>query len=82
MKVDFGGNGYYWGDVYVNCNADSTGGSKLATEQYVDGKSVDVQVNGTSIVSNGAANIPIAGISTFGVIKMTSGKGLELNTLD
>ena len=40
----------------------------------------DVQINGTSVVTNGVANIPIAGTSTFGVIKITSGRGIELNT--
>lgn len=33
--LDKDSNGRYGGDVYVNCNADSTGGNKLATEQYV-----------------------------------------------
>ena len=31
-KVDWEGNGYYNGDVYVNCAADSTGGTKLISE--------------------------------------------------
>lgn len=30
----------------------------------------DVQVNGTSILSNGVANVPLAGSSTFGVAKV------------
>jgi hypothetical protein len=28
--LDWSGNGYYGGDIYVNCNSDSTGGIKLA----------------------------------------------------
>lgn len=30
--LDWDGNGYYAGDVYVGCNADSSGGSKLVRE--------------------------------------------------
>ena len=33
--LDWNGNGRFNGNVYVGCNADSTGGSKLATELYV-----------------------------------------------
>lgn len=60
--LDWSGNGYYNGDIYVNCNSDSTGGIKLAALS-------DVQVNGTSIISNGVANIPYATASQVGVIK-------------
>ena len=38
----------------------------------------DVQVNGTSVVSQGVANVPVAGSSTLGVIKI--GNGLILNS--
>ena len=37
----------------------------------------DVQINSTSIVSNGVANIPIAGATTLGVIKC-GGYGLQM----
>lgn len=60
--LDWSGNGYYGGDIYVNCNSDSTGGIKLAALS-------DVQVNGTSIISNGVANIPYATASQVGVVK-------------
>ena len=54
------GDGRYAGDVYVHANADSTGGTKLATiEDIPDAPVQDVQVNGTSVVSNGVANVPI-----------------------
>ena len=33
--LDWNGNEYLKGDLYVGCNADSTGGSKVATEAYV-----------------------------------------------
>lgn len=52
------GDGRYAGDVYVGCNADSSGGTKLA--KLTDVTVSDVQVNGTSIVSSGVANVPVA----------------------
>lgn len=63
------GDGKYAGDVYVHANTDSSGGTKLAT---VDDVTVtDVQVNGTSVVSNGVAEIPKASESSLGVIKVS-----------
>ena len=67
--LDWDGNEHLMGDVYVGCNADSSGGIKLA-------RLGDVQINGTSIVSNGVANIqPIifdngASDSNYGVVKI------------
>ena len=40
----------------------------------------DVQINGTSIVSNGAANIPIAGENKPGVVGINSGYGININS--
>ena len=43
----------------------------------------DVQVNGTSILSNGVANVPVAGIGSFGVITVneyTSATGIQRDT--
>lgn len=40
----------------------------------------DVQVNGTSVVSNGVANIPICSSSTFGVVKIDANSfGIKIN---
>ena len=48
------------GDVYVHANADSSGGTKLATiEDIPDVPVTDVQVNGTSVVTTGVANIVV-----------------------
>ena len=58
--LDWNGNERLNGYLYVGCNADSTGGIRVPH---------DIQLNSTSIVSNGIATIPIAGDSTFGVIK-------------
>lgn len=65
--LDWDGNEYLKGNVYVGCNADSTGGTMLPK---------DVQVNGTSVVSNGVANIPVAGINTLGVVHCQTGYGI------
>lgn len=46
--------------IYVGANADGSGGTRIPH---------DIQINGTSIVSNGIATIPIASDGTFGVIK-------------
>ena len=61
MKVDWMGNTFIGGDIYVNCNRDSTEGTMLPT---------DVQINGTSIVSSGIANIPVASYDNYGVLKI------------
>lgn len=67
FMVDWSGNGHYMGDIYVNANVDSTGGTKVAT---VDDITVeDVQIDGTSIISDGVAEIPIASASNLGVVK-------------
>lgn len=58
--LDWDGNEYLKGYLYVGCNADSTGGIRVPH---------DIQLNNSSLVSNGVATIPIASDSTFGVIK-------------
>ena len=73
--LDWDGNEHLKGDVYVNCNADSTGGTKLATVDDVP----DIQIDGTSIVSSGVANIPVASVNNLGVIKVVTGYGLMVN---
>lgn len=40
----------------------------------------DVQINGTSIVSDGVANIPKTATNVLGVVKMTSNSGIIANT--
>ena len=52
------------------------------TKDYADmhGPVTDVQVNGTSILSNGVANVPIAGAS-YGVVKIpNTNSGLQILT--
>lgn len=55
-----------------------------ATKQYVDehaggGTVTDVQVNGTSVLSEGVANIPYASASNAGVIKVAARNGVQMN---
>ena len=46
----------------------------------VDVPVTDVQVNGTSVVQDGVANVPLMNTTTPGVAKVSSGRGIELNT--
>lgn len=71
------GDGRYAGDVYVGCNADSSGGTKLA--KLTDVTVSDVQVNGTSVVTNGVANVPVANMTTVGAFKTSSFKGFAVD---
>lgn len=61
------GNEYLAGDLYVHANSDSSGGVMLPR---------DVQVNGTSVVNNGVANIPIASAGTWGVTQPQTDRGI------
>ena len=81
MKVDWTGNAMFKGDVYVHANADSSGGTKLATVDDIPEVPVqDVQVNGTSVVSDGVANVPVASTSEPGVVKVSNTYGLDIGT--
>lgn len=61
--------------------ADPTNDSDAATKKYVDehgggGGSLDVQINGESIVQDGVANIPYPAYSVAGVVKIRNSLGL------
>ena len=68
--LTWSGDGKFAGNVYVGCGTDSSGGTMLPK---------DVQINGTSILQNGVANIPIASENNYGVAKIlyTQGVGLD-----
>lgn len=66
--LDWQGNEYLNGYLYVGCNANSSNGIRIPH---------DIQINNTSIVSNGIANIPIADTNTFGVMKIGDRLGLS-----
>ena len=66
-----------------------TAGQVLSLDSNLDpvwstpsgGSATDVQINGTSITSQGVANIPIAGSSALGVVKVSdSTGGLKINS--
>ena len=79
--LDWDGNGHYAGDVYVHANADSTGGTKLATVNDIPEVPVqDVQVNGVSVLSDGVANVPIASSTQLGVVKVNPVNGVQLSS--
>lgn len=68
--LDWNGNEYLNGYIYVGCGNDSTNGTRIPH---------DIQINGTSIVNNGIASIPIADGTTLGVIKVDqSSYGLRI----
>ena len=77
--LDWDGNGHYKGDVYVGANADSTGGTKVATLSDIPTIPVtDVQINGNSILSDGVANVPVASTNGLGVVKVNTNYGTTI----
>ena len=80
LTLEWNGDLHLDGDVYVNANVDGTGGSKLATVSEIPSIPVtDIQVNGTSIVTSGVANVPIASSSNLGAVKI-DGRGLNIQS--
>lgn len=74
-KGDTGNSGVYCGetaptDPNVNVWINPTDDETAVT---------DVQLNGTSVVTNGVANVPIASSSNLGVVKSESGYGIFIN---
>ena len=71
VKINWAGGAFFGSDVYVNCDKTSANGKKVATVDQIPAVPVqDVQVNGTSVISNGVANVPVGGVNTFGVYKV------------
>lgn len=68
--LDWSGNGYFGGNIYVNCDSSSANGTQLPH---------DIQVNGTSVVSNGVANIPIMASGVYGVAKINQYNGIRID---
>ncbi|MED4061712.1 hypothetical protein [Priestia megaterium] len=52
-------------------------GDKGEKGEKGEGADLDIQINGTSIVSDGVANIPIANTSTLGLVKTSVGYGTD-----
>lgn len=63
------GTGRYKGDLYVNCNANSTGGNKVATESYVT-----TVINNTSFGGGSGSGLPAVSSSDNGkILQVSSG---------
>ena len=71
LSVDINGKLFIKDYVYVNADANGLNGTRLPH---------DIQMNSTSIVSNGIANIPLATTSTPGV-SIASGMGIKVNSI-
>lgn len=67
------------GDDYVLTAADKAAIAQQAAED-VDVPVQDVQVNGTSVVTDGVANVPIGDYNTYGVIKVQQYGGLQFGS--
>ena len=72
VKGDKGDKGEQ-GDDYILTQQD-----KQDIAGLVDAPVDDVKIDGTSIVSNGVANIPPAGTDTFGVVKINVSNGVRI----
>lgn len=57
----------------------NTNCSLTSVAEKLNDLKLDVQINGTSIVSNGVANIPIATGSVLGVSRPSSSSGISIN---
>lgn len=67
--LDWEGNGHFGGDVYVNCNTNSTGGAKVATVAQLP----SVMVGATSSVAGSGGLVPAP--ATTDVDKFLAGDG-------
>lgn len=73
----------HWTQVTIGDELSSTKADLSELSGEVDGKVDDVQVNGTSVVNQGVANVPLASLLTPGVVKVanpSNANGIELNT--
>lgn len=61
--------------VYVNNAWEMFGSASIDLSGYL----TDVTVNGTSVVTDGVANVPIASANKVGVVKINAEKGIVIN---
>ena len=72
--LDWDGNEYLKGNVYVGCNADSTGGAKVATEAYVNARiPATPAANGTYILQAVVAD----GTTTYSWVNLPAAQGVS-----
>lgn len=71
------------GDVGKFLKAKTVADGKVTEYEFGSGGGggtvTDVQINGTSIINQGTANIPIASNSDFGVVKTGTSQGVEVS---
>lgn len=51
-----------------------------ASAEDVENKVDDVQINGTSILQDGVANVPVANANDFGLVKVSADTGISINS--
>ena len=74
-SIDLAGNGHYKGDVYVNCNADSTGGTKVAvTDNPVFTGSISLGRQANTTVGSGSFALGF-GVTASGLYSHAEGGG-------
>ena len=71
--LDWDGTGHYKGDVYVGCNNDSTGGSKVATETFVTTRVPVAPVSDGTYILQCSVN---SGTPTYSWVSLSSLSGV------
>ena len=72
-------NGDTTGDLFVEWIYVDDAWEKIGSIADLSGLVQDVQINGTSVVQNGVANVPIATSAAAGVVKVNSTKGITIS---
>lgn len=73
--------------VYINSNWEMVGNTQIDLSNYATKSEIpsvpvqDVQINGSSVLNNGIADISVATNSSFGVVKVGPGFGLSQGAL-
>ena len=67
------------GAIVVQNNGETVSGANAVETRIGDIRVKDIQVNGTSIVTDGVANVPIGDSSTFGVFRTEPSFGITVN---
>lgn len=71
--------------IYINNAWEMVGNTQIDLSDYATKSEIpdvpveDVQINGTSVVNNGVANIPIGNSNTLGLVKRASAAGYSIN---
>lgn len=80
--LDATGLAYFWGKIKeaLNGKADkATTYTKTDVDEILEDYVDDVQIDGTSIVQDGVANVPVASNTTLGAVKVVSSYGIRIS---